>query len=462
MKDNLELDLNTFKSLIDNVYDEICIWDDNYKLLYVNKACYRHYGLTPDEMMGESLDYFLEKENYWSPSSLVYVYKEKKPVIQKQKTYLGIDITTISVPILDSNNNIKYVIQSDRDSQSELFKKLSPISRIESNGSEIGEKLIYKSYGMKSVAGYANKVAKVMAPLLILGETGTGKNVIAKYVHEKSLRHNKPFVCINMASINPTLIESELFGYKKGAFTGASAEGKKGLFEMANGGTLFLDEIAELPCDLQAKLLSVIQEEEVLPVGGVHSIKLDVRIISATNRDLAKLVEAGKFRQDLYHRLNVFELTIPPLRARKVDIPLLASYFLNIFNAKYNKSMNFSNKVMETFLNYSWGGNIRELSNIVERSVLISDENEISLTDLPDSFFNFGNMKDISIDDLDDMTLEAAMAIHEEAIVKKAYDKCGSSRKMATALQISQTKANRLIQKYLGDRKEKISDEPSE
>ena len=444
-----DLDINTFVNLIDNVYDEICIWDANYRMIYINKACYRHYGLNPREMIDNTLDFFVDKENYWSPTSVNYIYEEKKPVIQKQKTFLGIDIETISIPILDEYGNVKYIVQSVRDSASSLYKRLAPISGIAVDEGNCNEKIIYKSFAMNSVVEYAKKVATVKAPLLILAETGTGKNIIAKYVHDKSQRKDKPFISINMASINPNMIESELFGYKKGAFTGANAGGKKGLFEIANGGTIFLDEIGELPFDMQAKILHVIQEEELIPVGGVQAVKMDVRILSATNCDLSKMVEAGKFRQDLYHRLNVFELTIPPLRNRQADIPLLTSHFLNIFNKKYSKCTGFSDEVIEVFMQYPWTGNVRELSNIVERCVLTTDGNEIKITDLPDSFFSIGHAKYDNTPDVDDNPMDIAMAYHEEAIIKKAYDKYGSSRKVAAALQISQSKANRLIRKYI-------------
>lgn len=449
MDNLLELDFTTFKNLIDNVYDEICIWDSNNRLIYVNKACYRHYGLYPEEMIGKKLDFFLDQENYWGPTSIHYIHKEKKPVIQKQRTLLGIEIETISIPILDEKGNVEYVVQCDRDSSKSLYKKLAPIPGFSVDEEMEPENLIYISDEMKSVVGAVNKIAKTKAPLLILGETGTGKNVIAKYVHERSERRNKPFISVNMASINPTVIESELFGYKKGAFTGASISGKKGLFEMANGGILFLDEISELPYDMQAKLLYAIQDEEITPVGGVHPIKLDIHILSATNCDLSKLVEAGKFRQDLYHRLNVFEVTVPPLRNRRVDILLLASHFLNVFNKKYNKCCSFSDKVLEVFKGYPWHGNVRELSNVVERTVLISDDNEIKTTCLPDSFFSIDNLKYSNGTDLIDSTFEQAMLEHEKEIISRAFQRYGSSRKVAAAMQISQSKANRLIRKHI-------------
>lgn len=445
-----ESNFRVFLDLIDNVYDEIVIWDEKYTLIYANRACYRHYGIYPEELIGKTLNELTVKEKYWFPSSLPYIYKEKKPVIQNQKTFLGIDIVTISTPILDENGNVKYIVQSVRDDYSYLYTKLAPIKGVEEDKNYTpGKNFIYKSESMKQVIDYANKVAKVKAPFLILGETGTGKSLLAKYVHKKSNRKDKPFISINMASISRNIIESEFFGYKKGAFTGANREGKKGIFEIANGGTLFLDEIGEIPCDLQAKFLHVIQEEELIPLGDVKPIKLDIRIICATNCDLEKMVQAGRFREDLYHRLNVFEITMPPLRKRKEDLLLLTSYFLNVFNKKYEKSTTFSKKTIDALLKYPWKGNIRELSNVVERGVLTAEGNFIEPTDLPKSFFRIDNMKYFKEETCEDLTFDEAIEGYEKKIIIKAYEKYKSSRKIAEALGISQSKANRLIQKYI-------------
>ncbi len=445
----MDIDLNKFKEIIDNVYDEIFIWDNNFKIIYANKACYRHYGLTPEEIIGRSLEEFLGKERFWTPSSMPYIYKEKIPVIQKQKTLLGIDIDTISIPILDSNNNIKYVVQSVRDNYEDLYKILSPI-KVDSESNAIDDdKIIYKSKQMKEVVTYCKKVANTNAPLLILGETGTGKSMLAKYVHEKSDRNKEPFIYVNVASLNPSVIEAEFFGYKRGSFTGANTEGKKGFLEESRKGTIFLDEIGELPYDLQAKFLHVIQEEEFFPIGSTKPVKLNARIICATNCDLKKMIEAGRFREDLYHRLNVFEVTIPPLRKRKDDIKLYASHFLNIFNKKYNKSMVFSDKYIEELIKYPWKGNVRELSNIIERCVLVASGKYIEVTDFPDSFFSIDNSKYQPEVTCEDMSYDELMGYYEKMIIETAFRKFKSSRKVAAALNISQSKANRLKLKYL-------------
>ncbi|WP_432663303.1 sigma 54-interacting transcriptional regulator [Wukongibacter baidiensis] len=446
-----KFDLRTLIDLMDNIYDEIVIWDNNYTVLYVNNACYRHYGLRPEEIIGKTLDEFIVTEKYWSPSSLPYVYSEKKSIIQHQKTLLGIDVVTISVPILDEQNNVKYVIQSVRDEDDYLYKKLSPMEASADDKFHRNNYIIHRSDKMKRVIKFARKIAPVKVPCMILGETGTGKSLLARYIHEVSDRKAKPFISINMASINPTLIESEIFGYEKGAFTGANREGKKGLFELANGGTLFLDEIGEVPMDLQAKFLHVIQEEEFIPIGGITPIKLDVRIICATNCDLKHMVEVNKFREDLYHRLNVFEITIPPLREREEDLYTLISHFLNVFNKKYSKNCIFSEKSMSLLMAYPWKGNVRELSNVVERGILTAEENLILATDLPASFFKIDNLKSNCDSHLENLSLLEAIEEVKRKMITDAYKKYKTTRRVAEALSTSQSKACRLIKKYVNE-----------
>ncbi|MCT4631491.1 MAG: sigma 54-interacting transcriptional regulator [Firmicutes bacterium] len=449
MKLQENFDLHTFIHLIDNIYDEIMIWDNKSTILYVNKACYRHYGLRQDEIIGKKLDEFTGIDMYWAPSSIPYAYREKKPLIQKQKTFMDTKLVTITIPILDEENNVKYVIQSVRDDDESLYKKLAPVPTGKDDDPEIDTSLIYKSDKMKKIVGFVKKIAPVKVPCMILGETGTGKSLLAKYIHDKSDRREKPFISINMASISPTLIESEIFGYKKGAFTGANREGKKGLFELANGGTLFLDEIGELPMNVQAKFLHVLQEQEIIPIGGVKPIKLDVRVICATNCDLIDMIEAKKFREDLYHRLNVSEVKIPPLRERPKDLNLLISHFNNVFNKKYSKSCSFSDKAMELLMKYPWKGNVRELSNVVERGVLTAESNTIVATDLPSCFFKRSIFKSVEDNSFDNMNLCEAVEETERKMINDAYEKYKTTRKIAEVLEISQTKASRLIRKYV-------------
>lgn len=227
------------------------------------------------------------------------------------------------------------------------------------------------------------KVAVTTTTVLITGETGTGKELVAQAIHRNSNRRDNPFIKINCAAISENLLESELFGYEKGAFTGAVST-KPGRFELADRGTLFLDEIGELPLDMQVKLLRVIQDHEFERVGGLKTIKVDVRLLAATNRNLFQEVKNGRFREDLYYRLNVFPLHLNPLRERREDIPALTGYFLEKFNRKLDKGVkSINSEVMDKFLNYDWPGNIRELENIMERLVLISSGDEISMDDIP-------------------------------------------------------------------------------
>ncbi|MFN3505763.1 MAG: sigma 54-interacting transcriptional regulator [Caldimicrobium sp.] len=238
------------------------------------------------------------------------------------------------------------------------------------------QNIIYVSSSMKEVIKTALKIASTKATVLLRGESGTGKELLAKAIHFASNRSDKPFIAINCAAIPESLLEAELFGFEKGAFTGAYTS-KKGKFELADGGTLFLDEIGDLPLSLQAKLLRVLQEQSFERLGGTKTIKVDVRIISATNKNLEELVEKGLFREDLYWRLNVVPIYIPPLRERREDIPVLIEHFLKKFNQLYGKQVAITPEVLEKFLNYSYPGNVRELENLIERLVLLSEEDFI-------------------------------------------------------------------------------------
>jgi len=245
------------------------------------------------------------------------------------------------------------------------------------------ENIIAKSSKMQRVIEVIKVVAKSNATVLITGESGTGKELVARAIHSQSHRRNKPFVAVSCAALPESLLESELFGHEKGSFTGAYAQ-KKGKFEFANGGTLFLDEVGEMSANIQVHLLRVLEEKEFTRVGGNESIKVDVRVISATNKDLRKAIEKQEFREDLYYRLNVVNIELPPLRERKEDIPLLAEYFLNKFTAENRKDVTkFSPEAMELVLDYDWPGNVRELENAIERAVILAKDSLIAVADLP-------------------------------------------------------------------------------
>jgi len=301
--------------------------------------------------------------------------------------------------------------------------------------------IIGKSREMLKVYSLIKKVADTTANVLILGESGTGKELVAKAIHENSPRKDMPFVVINCGGIPENLLESELFGYLKGSFTGAYAD-KPGLFEIARGGTIFLDEVAELPLVLQVKLLRVVQEKTFLRIGGTENIRVDVRIISATNRNLEEMVQKGEFREDLYYRLNVIPISIPPLRERKDDIPVLTKYFIEKYSHEFGKGIkNISNYALELLMDYSFPGNVRELENIIERSVALEHSSIVLPENLMISRENSAAKNEtFKIENIPDqgLNLNDELARFERAIIKKALEKSkGSKTKAAELLMIS-------------------------
>jgi two-component system NtrC family response regulator len=246
-------------------------------------------------------------------------------------------------------------------------------------------RLIGDAPELRAVFDVVERSAPTKATVLILGESGTGKELVAEALHEQSPRRDKRFVKVHCAALSETLLESELFGHEKGSFTGAQGR-REGRFELADGGTLFLDEVGEIPLTVQVKLLRVLQTREFERVGGSQSIKVDVRLVAATNRDLAAEVKAGRFREDLYYRLNVVAVTLPPLRQRKGDIPALVTHFLDKFNDAYGKQVRgLAPGTMNALLSHDWPGNVRELENVIERAVVLCQGNELLADDLPSS-----------------------------------------------------------------------------
>jgi len=284
-----------------------------------------------------------------------------------------------------------------------------------------------KSLKMREIYDLVSKVAKLPATVLINGESGTGKELLARLIHIQGSNSGAPFVTVDLATIPENLIESTLFGHEKGAFTGAYKL-KYGKFELANGGTLFLDEIGELKFDLQSKLLRAIQEREIERVGGSKAIHINVRLIAATNRNLKEAIEKGNFREDLYYRLNVIPIKVPPLRDRKEDIPGFVEYFLKKFNKKFNKKIDFvTDSAMEILKQYSWPGNIRELANLMERLVAITDNKKISIEDIPIEYHVEG-MSGRDFSEKKEMLLEKACETFEKSFILRTLEKANWSR----------------------------------
>lgn len=308
--------------------------------------------------------------------------------------------------------------------------------------------IIGESAEMKSILQKCQQVSSFDTPVLLTGETGTGKELIAKFIHEKSSRKDKPFIAINCGAIQKELISSELFGYESGTFTGGKKEGKRGKFEEANGGTLFLDEIGEMPMDLQVHLLRVLQEKEITRLGSSKTIKIDVKIIAATHKNLESMIEEGLFRRDLFFRLNVISFSIPSLRKRKEDILPISYYYIKLFTKKYQKpfALHLSEHTKSFFLHYSWPGNIRELRNVIEHAVIFCQSSEIERSDLPDY------LADIKAKQTESNQRSSTLSIRErtemEQIRSLLFQTGWNISAVAKELQIARSTLYRKLKKY--------------
>lgn len=350
-------------------------------------------------------------------------------------TFLTV-ISTMIAQVFNAESEITY-------QKEKIFEETSHLQQ------EIREKydfgnLIGNSGPMKQIYAQVSQVARSNATVLLRGESGTGKEVIANSIHYNSLRSKKPFVKINCAALPETLIESELFGYEKGAFTGANFR-KKGRFELADGGTLFLDEIGDLPPQTQVKLLRVLQEREFERLGGTETIKVNVRLITATNKDLEKELSEGKFREDLFYRLNVFQIFLPPLRDRKSDILLLAEHFLEKYERVHNKHIKrISTPAIDMLTAYHYPGNVRELENAIERAVVVCDDNVVHGHHLPPTL----QTAEIS-DTVTKVTLESSIASFEKNLIQDALKTTkGNCTKAANLLNTTERIINYKIKKY--------------
>ncbi len=304
------------------------------------------------------------------------------------------------------------------------------------------------SPAMQSVIETAKAVANSSSTVLIKGETGVGKELLAKSIHENGPNSSEPFVAVNCGALPDSLLESELFGYKKGAFTGAYSN-KPGRFAMAGKGTIFLDEIGEISFAMQVKLLRVLQEGTYEPLGSTKTEKSKARIVAATHRDLALMVREGSFRQDLYYRINVISLNIPPLRKRKEDIPFLADYFLNKYNKIQNRNVKFINAdVFSVLLEHDWPGNIRELENVIERAVVLSGSNEINRQQLPPEFMGASKATVEKIQSAESAMKPAIESNEKEIIINALKDNNYNRGKTAQALGIHKTTLYRKMIKY--------------
>ncbi|HBG1533363.1 TPA: sigma 54-interacting transcriptional regulator [Clostridioides difficile] len=473
----MKLDLEFYQKILEASHDEICVSDDKGIIIYCNKAFEENYGLKKEDILGKNVS-FLEDSGYSTKSPIPIVLKTKTKFSLEQDTQTGKKLIITATPIFDENGNLEFTVENCRDitelnniknkledTKKQVKKYKSEVETLYRTALRIEDTVIMDGIVMRPIINTVNHVSKTDVSVLLLGESGTGKSSLARYIHHNSNRSNGPFITINCATISPQLLESELFGYTSGAFTGASTKGKVGLVELANGGTLFLDEIGDIPQNLQAKFLQLIQDRTFTPVGSLKNKKVDIRIISATNVDLVSKVKEKKFREDLYYRLNVIEIKLPPLRERRDNLVEIIKYYFNRYSSDFNLNKTISKEAMDAIANYRFPGNIRELQNIIQKILLTCTDNHITIDDLPNiltkniHITNNGNKTHISqinkviISDskstnYKNKNFDTLIKEYEKNIILDAYEKFGSSYKIAKHLEISQSKANRLIRKY--------------
>lgn len=446
--------------VINNLQDGIFIADNRGIALWMNDTSTKQLGAPRSKLIGKHVDK-LEKDGFFNPSVTKDVIKKRKTVSKVQESlnrkYLATGkIVTIPgeqkeyilVQVKDITETVRASLKLEQ-AEFLLKKYWDELRRIkQSHFKSLKQPIIGTSKKHKQMMNMIDQVAQYDATILLQGETGVGKSMIAEEIHLKSNRSDKPFVQINCSAIPETLLESELFGYKRGAFTGANHSGKIGLVESADGGTLFLDEIAELPIALQSKILQLVQDKSFIPIGSSELKKVDVRIITATNGDLLQLIEEKKFRRDLYYRLNVIAIKIPALRERKEDIIQLIYHYFNVFTLKYGRNLTLADELLEALQHYQWPGNIRELENMIERLVVTATSYIIDSTALPEHVSNREKDNHSLSYTLQGQTLQDYLAEVEKCIIQKAQMEYESTRKAAQYLGLTQSSYMRRLKKY--------------
>ncbi|RXJ00675.1 PAS domain S-box protein [Anaerobacillus alkaliphilus] len=383
MNNNYSLDI--LSTVLDSAYEGIVVINHEGKIIHFNEAYCRFTGIKIEDALGQHVTKIIEN------TRLHHVLKSGIPERGSLQIINGQEMVVHRIPIRKNDQVVAVIGMLIFEGVSELYKILEKhqqkaktrLANTETKPLITLEQIIGKSEKIADTKQLARKAAKTLATVLITGESGTGKELFAQSIHLLSPFSTGPFVSVNCAAIPDHLLESELFGYADGAFTGARKGGKPGKFELANEGTLFLDEIGDMPLAMQSKILRVLQEKEGTRVGGVKPYRTNTRIVAATNKSLEQMVMAGTFREDLYYRLNIIRLHIPPLRERKEDIPLLLAHYMEEVCQKYNISIKrLTNTALVELLSYEWPGNIRELVNIVERMISLVDKEDISASDV--------------------------------------------------------------------------------
>jgi PAS domain S-box-containing protein/TyrR family helix-turn-helix protein len=450
--------------ILEASHDGLFMSDGQGKILVVNSAWERICGIHRDFIVGKNAQDMVNEKWYTESSVIAAIRARKKVTIMLEMTRgekVGQKILATAIPIWGDDGEIKRVVANIRDITEILYLKellektrqlneiyAAELQQMRVQQVQVGCDVIARSAETRRVLEMAAQVAKVDSTVLITGESGVGKEVIANAIHRLSHRSEGPLIKINCGAIPESLLESELFGYESGAFTGARKQGKPGMFELAEKGTLFLDEVGDISLSLQVKLLRVLQEHELIRVGGIKPIAVDARIVAATNKNLQGMVTKGSFREDLYYRLNVVSIEIPPLRQRKEDIPLLALHFLEKISKRYQFNRRYSPGIIDAFLAYSWPGNIRELENVIERMSVMTEEEEIGPNHLPTYIRNYLSPGEEKVVLSENIPFQKAIEQAERQLLEQALKKYGSTRKIASALKVNQSTIVRKMKKY--------------
>ncbi|MDD3024135.1 MAG: sigma 54-interacting transcriptional regulator [Syntrophomonadaceae bacterium] len=446
---NRELD-----AIFESSFDGLYVTDGEANTLKLNKGFERITGITADECLGRNMADLVE-EGVFARSGTLLALEKRESVTISLVARTGNEVLITSNPIFDDAGEIILVVTNVRDitELNGLQRKLEQVeglsrfymTELQQLKLQNSRQLVFNSSKMKELLNMVFRVTGVDSTVLIQGESGVGKELIAEIIHSSSYRKDGPLVKVNCGAIPENLLESELFGYEAGAFTGASKTGKIGLFEFAQGGVLFLDEIGDLPLNLQVKLLRVLQDKEINRVGGEQPIKVDIRILAGTNRNLVDMIANHQFRLDLYYRLNVIPIFVPPLRERREDIPVLANYFIETFNNKYQMNKRLNKVVIDVLTEYDWPGNVRELENLMERLVVTSINNIITLQDLPASF----KIPPVRVNSEQELIpLRQAIENTERQLLESAFARYRSSYQVAEALKVNQSTIVRKASKY--------------
>jgi PAS domain S-box-containing protein len=443
--------------------DGILVCDSKGNILKMNEASEKLNGMKARDVIGKNVAHFVET-GVFDRSVTMEVLETKRQVsimqyIKKTNKHLLVTGT----PSFDDKGNIVLVVVNERDmtqlnamkerlEESQMVAEKFRDELVQLSMREVErQEIVAESGAMRRLLNMALRLARFDASnILILGESGTGKGVVAKFIHKNGRRSKKPFVQINCAAVPETLLEAELFGYEKGAFTGARQEGKLGLFELAHEGTLFLDEIGDLPFSVQAKLLKCLDDDEVMRLGSVKPRKVDCCIIAATNKELETVTKEGRFRKDLFYRLNTFTLHIPPLRERREDILPLINFFLARHNKQYGQKKRISSRGFDALQSWLYPGNVRELDSILKKAVLISDKNLLDdfVFSALETSMKKGSPRDQLGEEEQGQRWENEILLLEEELLRRALNRCNSTREIARYLGVSQPTVVRKMKKH--------------